>query len=233
MWHKSSILVTLLSGSIGEECALQTPESSAIRQPWWKLCLELRRTESALPGRWEVHVLALFVLTSGVGMFQRRYCRVCDAGPCRPPMVCCHASSAAWAAFWIYSFAVTLSSSSRAQVGGGCCFENRGKASFRGSLRQKASCDCILDQCLDARLGCDDGSQVRWRRDVSRSLVTDSGLACVESALRHVVLCEAGKSLSRALSNLVVDFSSSFPLQDHVAVHSEDVVDAADSQTFA
>ena len=124
---------------------------------------------------------------------------------------------------------MTLSSSSRAQVGGGCCFENRGKASSRGSLRQKASCDCILDQCLDARLGCDDGSQVRWSRGVSRSLVTDSGLACVECGLRHAVLRE--EPLERSLSNLVVDFGRSFLLQDRVAVHSEDVVDAADSQT--
>ena len=40
----------LLTGTFGEECVLQTSESSSISQPR-KLRLELRRTESALPGR--------------------------------------------------------------------------------------------------------------------------------------------------------------------------------------
>ena len=39
--------------------------------------------------------------------------------------------------------------------------------------------------------------------------------------------------LERSPSNLVVDFSSSFLLQDRVAVHSQNVVDATDTKTFA
>ena len=38
--------------------------------------------------------------------------------------------------------------------------------------------------------------------------------------------------LKRSLSNLVVDFSGSLLLQDRVALHSEDVVGASDSETF-
>ena len=40
----------LLPSPFGEECVLQTPESSPISSPW-KLRLELRRTQPALPGR--------------------------------------------------------------------------------------------------------------------------------------------------------------------------------------
>ena len=66
-------------------------------------------------------------------------------------------------------------------------------------------------------------------RDVSRSFVPHPGLACTECRLRHTVWEEA---LERPLPNLVEDFSSPFLMQDRVAVHSQDVVDAADSQTF-
>ena len=71
-----------------------------------------------------------------------------------------------------------------AEVGGGGCFDDRNKASQY----------CVLEHCLDARLGCCEGAQVCWSRDVSRSC-------------------------------------SPCLLQDRVAVHSQDVVDAAISQT--
>ena len=70
-------------------------------------------------------------------------------------------------------------------------------------------------------------------RDVSRSFVSNSGLACAECGLHQAVLREYREErLKRSPSNLVVDFSSSLLLQDRVAVHSEDVVDAADPETF-
>ena len=54
-----------------------------------------------------------------------------------------------------------------------------------------------------------------WGRDVSRSLVADSGLACAECGLRHAVLRETGeKPFKRPLSNLVVHFRSSLFLED-------------------
>ena len=90
-------------------------------------------------------------------MFQRRYCRVCDAGSLQtsngllPRLVCCLGRLLN---LQLCRGAIIVVKG----AGGGCCFENRGKASFRGLLRQKASCDCILDQCLDARLGCDECS---------------------------------------------------------------------------
>ena len=40
----------LLPSSFGEECVLQTQASSPVSQPW-QLRLELRCTESALPGK--------------------------------------------------------------------------------------------------------------------------------------------------------------------------------------
>ena len=40
-----------------------------------------------------------------------------------------------------------------AEVNGGGCFNNRGRASLQGLLWQKASPDCVLDHRLDARLG--------------------------------------------------------------------------------
>ena len=43
----------LLPRTLGEECALQTPESSPISEPR-KLRLELRPTETALLGRWSM-----------------------------------------------------------------------------------------------------------------------------------------------------------------------------------
>ena len=71
-------------------------------------------------------------------------------------------------------------------------------------------------------------------RDVSRSFVPDSGLASAECCLRQKVLHEAREeALERTLPDLVEDFSSPFLLQDRVAVHSQAVVDAADSQTLS
>ena len=69
-------------------------------------------------------------------------------------------------------------------------------------------------------------------RDVSRSSVSDSGLACAECGLRHTVLREAWEEpFERPPPNLV-DFCSPLFLKDCVAVYSQDVVDAINSQTL-
>ena len=55
-------------------------------------------------------------------------------------------------------------------------------------------------------------------------------LACAECGLHQTVFRESWeKPLKRSPSNFVVDFSSSFLLQDRVAVHSQNVVDATDT----
>ena len=67
--------------------------------------------------------------------------------PCRPLVVCCHASSPS------------------VQLCRGCVpVIKSGQASVQGLLRQKAS--CVLDHCLDARFGCYECPQVCWSRDV-------------------------------------------------------------------
>ena len=69
---------------------------------------------------------------------------------------------------------------------------------------------------------------------MSRSFVPDSRLACIDSCLCHAVLRESQEDpLKESLPHLVEDFSSPLFLQDRVAVYSQDVVDAADSQTFS
>ena len=148
-------------------------------------------------------------------------------------MVCCHASSAAWASFGTYSFAVAFVLVIKSvKVGGEGCFNDCGQACFQEVLRQKTSCDPVLDHCLDARFGCYECSQVRRSRDVSRCFVPDSRLACAECGLRHAVFCARELPFEGPLSNLVVDFCSSLFLKDCAAVYSQDVVDAADSQTL-
>ena len=68
-------------------------------------------------------------------------------------------------------------------------------------------------------------------RDVSRSFVPNSGLACTECRLRHTVLRETRKKpFERPLPNLIC---SPLFLKDCVAVNSQDVVDAANSQTLS
>ena len=70
---------------------------------------------------------------------------------------------------------------------------------------------------------------MRRSRDVSRSLVSNSRLACA----RHTVFRENREEpFDRPLSNLVVDFCSSFLLQDRVAVHTENVVHTTDAKTL-
>ena len=60
------------------------------------------------------------------------------------------------------------------------------------------------------------------------------GLACAERRLLRALLRESREEpLKISLPNLVVDFSSSFFLQDCVAMHPEGVVDAADAKAFA
>ena len=71
------------------------------------------------------------------------------------------------------------------------------------------------------------GLAAAWSRNVTRSFVPDSSAEC---CLRQTVLRESSKeALERPLPNLFEDFSSPFLLQDRVAVHSQDVVDAANS----
>ena len=119
------------------------------------------------------------------------------------------------------------------EIGGDGCFNDCGQASFEGLLRQETSCDSILDDCLDARFGCYDCSQVRRSRDVSRSLVANSKLACAECGLYHAIFRETwDEPFERPLSNLIVDFRSPLFLKDCVTVNSQDAVDAADSQNF-
>ena len=120
------------------------------------------------------------------------------------------------------------------EVGGDGCFDDCGQASFQGLLQEKARGGRVLYHRLDARSGWCECSLMRQSRDVSRSLIPDSGLACAECDLRHTVLRETRKEpFKRPLSKLVVDFSSSFLLQDRVAVHSQEAVDAANSQTLS
>ena len=71
----------------------------------------------------------------------------------------------------------------RVKVGGGGCCNDRIEASFQGVLQQQASSDCVVNHRLDARFGCHEGPHVCWSRDVSRSFVSDSGLACAECGL--------------------------------------------------
>ena len=98
-------------------------------------------------------------------------------------------------------------------------------------LWKKASPECVLDHCLDAWLGCYESSQVCRSSDVPRSFVPDSGLASTECRLRHTVLRKTLEGpFKRPLPSLVVDFCSPLFLKDCVAVNSQEVVDAADSQ---
>ena len=91
----------------------------------------------------------------------------------------------------------------------------------------------VADSITAARRVFYECSQVCRSSDVSRSLVPDSGLACTECGLYHAVLREASEEPHRrSLSYTVVNFSGSLLLQDRVAVHSQNVIDAADSQTL-
>ena len=89
-----------------------------------------------------------------------------------------------------------------------------------------------LVSSLGARCDCREGTQVCWSRDVSRSLVPDSGLACAECVLYHAVFRATREGpLKRSQSNLIVDFSGSLLLQD--GGHAEDVVDTTDAKALA
>ena len=94
--------------------------------------------------------------------------------------------------------------------------------------------NCVQDHCLNARFGCDESSQV-WRRcDVSRSFESDSGLASTERCLYHAVLRETREEpFERPVPNLVIDFCSPLFRKECVAVNSQDVVRAADSQILS
>ena len=77
-------------------------------------------------------------------------------------------------------------------------------------------------------------AHVRPSRVVSRSVVSNSGLAFTECGLDHAVLRETQEEpLDKPLPNHVVDFCSPLFLEGCVALFSQDVVDAAHSQTFS
>ena len=153
---------------------------------------------------------------------------------CSPPIVCSHASSCCLGRLLnvqlCCGFIHVIKS---VEVGGEGCFNDCGQASYQALLQQKTSCDSILDPCLDARFACSECTLVRRSRDVSRSLVSSSSLACAWCGLRHTVFRETPEEpFERPLPHLVVDFCSPLFLKDCEAMHSQDVVDAANSQTL-
>ena len=99
---------------------------------------------------------------SSLSSFEGSQCRVCDTGPLQssncllPCLFCC--LGRLLNIQLCHGFVLVIES---VNAGGKGCFDNRGKASFQVVLRQKASSDCILDRCMDARLGCYECSQVR------------------------------------------------------------------------
>ena len=116
------------------------------------------------------------------------------------------------------------------RVGGGGCFNDRGKASFQGVFRQKASQDCVLDHWLGARLGSLVGLPgVLEPRCLA--LFCTRGLACAECGLYLAVFRETrGQPLQRWLSNFVINFGSLL-LQDRVAVHPGGQIPSAGPDT--
>ena len=67
------------------------------------------------------------------------------------------------------------------------------KSVSRRELRQKTSCDPILDHCLDARFDCYECCKACRSCNVSRSFVPYSRLACAECGLFQTVLCKSWK----------------------------------------
>ena len=107
-------------------------------------------------------------------------------------------------------------------------------ARSRSCFGKKASCDCILYQSKDARFGCNVCTKLCWTRCVPSSLVSNPRLACAVCRLLRPVFRESREEpFKGAFSNLIVDFSSPFCLQDCVVMHREDVVDTADAKAFA
>ena len=71
-------------------------------------------------------------------------------------------------------------------------------------------------------------------RGLAAMSVSNPGLACAVCRLLRPVFRESREeSFKGAFSNLIVDFSSPFCLQDCVVMHPEDVVDTADAKAFA
>ena len=101
-------------------------------------------------------LLAIFILRAGV--LEGCDCRVCGAGSlwtsnCFPPRFFRCLGRFLNAQLCRDSILVIKG----AEVGGKGCFNNCDQASLQGVLRWKASRDCVLDHCLDARLGCSCG----------------------------------------------------------------------------
>ena len=158
MWHRSSILVTCCQAPL--ERSVLFRRLSRIRS--------VDRESCAL----------------SCGALSRAECRVCDAGSLQSStcllrsLVCClgRLLNVQLCRGFVFN-------TKGAETGGGGCFNDRCKASLQGLFRQKASCDSILYHRLDVGLGCDECSQVCRSRDVSRSFVADSRLACAECKL--------------------------------------------------
>ena len=126
--------------------------------------------------------------------------------PCSRPIVCCQASSAAWARRCLL---ITVEC---AEIGGSGGLDDPGETRLQDLLRENARPDCASDHALDARFGCDESSQVCRSSDVSRSLEPNSGLACTEGCLCRAVLREArGEPIERPLPDLVVDRCGTVP----------------------
>ena len=113
------------------------------------------------------------------------------------------------------------------EVGGDGCFDDCGQASLLGCCcgRPAVTPSCVTTwmRGLAAMMG----SQVRRSRDLSRSLVPDSSVACVKLSSKP------GNRRSRERCPTSTKISAArFFCKDRVAMHSQDVVDAAASQSF-
>ena len=71
---------------------------------------------------------------------------------------------------------------------------NAVKASLHEVPWKKACQDCVLDHCLDARLGYCESSEVCKSRDVSRFFVQDSGQPALSVACVILSSVRPGKS---------------------------------------
>ena len=105
------------------------------------------------------------------------------------------------------------------------CFNNHGKASLQGGFRQKDSCDCVLYHCLAAV----SAPRCAGAENVTRSSVSYPDWPAFSAACTELSSVNRGK---RPLSNIVVDFCSSFLLKDRVAVHPENLVDTTHAKTL-
>ena len=143
----------LLPGTCGEECVLQTLESSPISESR-KLRLELRRTDRLFWGAEKSISSPSSSWEAERGMFQGCSGLACGTRSLQsldsllPGFVCCLSRPLNMQLRRGLIFIIK-----DAEMSGGGCFDDRGKASLQEVLWKKACPDCVLDHCLDARLG--------------------------------------------------------------------------------